>query len=63
MYQEFLKEFCDSLQNKNEIIRSTYAKDMEIEVRGMAQYRVALELSAESGCQSMRLQSDGTTKF
>ena len=36
---------------------------MEIQVRGMAQYHVALELSAESECQSMKLHSDRTTKF
>ena len=43
--------------------KSTYAKDMGIEVRGMAQYHVASELSAESECQNMTLHSDGTTKF
>ena len=43
--------------------KSTYAKDIGIEVRGMAQYHVASELSAESECQNMMLHSDGTTKF
>ena len=35
--------------------KSTYAKDMGIEVRGMAQYHVASELSAESEYQNMTL--------
>ena len=43
--------------------KSTYAKDMGIEVRSMAQYHVASELSAEFECQNMTLHSDGTTKF
>ena len=43
--------------------KSTYAKDMGIEVRGMAQCYVASELSAESECQNMMLHSNGTTKF
>ena len=43
--------------------KSTYAKDMGIEVRGMAQHHVASELSVESECQNMTLHSDGTTKF
>ena len=42
---------------------STYAKDMGIEVKGIAQYHVASELSAESEFQNMMLYSDGTTKF
>ena len=40
-----------------------YAKDMGIEVRGMAQYHVASEVCSESECQNKRLHSDGTTKF
>ena len=36
---------------------------MGIEVRGIVQYHVASELSAESECQNMTLHSDGTTKF
>ena len=43
--------------------KSTYAKDMGIEVRGIAQYHVASELSAESECQNMMLHSNGTTRF
>ena len=43
--------------------KSTYAKDMGIEVRGMAQYHVASELSAESEYQNMTLHSDRPTKF
>ena len=36
---------------------------MGIEVKGIAQYHVASELSAESEFQNMMLYSDGTTKF
>ena len=43
--------------------KSTSAKDMGIEVRGMAQYHVASEVCSESEYQNMRLHSDGTTKF
>ena len=42
---------------------STYAKDMGIEVKGIAQYHVASELCAASESQNMMLYSDGTTKF
>ena len=34
-----------------------------IEVKGIAQYHIALELCAESECQNMMLYSHGTTKF
>ena len=41
--------------------KSTYAKDMGIEERGMTQYHVASELSAEfPRCTAMALQSFGT---
>ena len=43
--------------------KSTYAKDMGIEVKSMTQYLGASELSAESESQNMRLHSDGTAKF
>ena len=37
---------------------SAYAKDIGIEVKGIAQYHVVSELSAESECQNMMLYSD-----
>ena len=39
--------------------KSTFAKDMAIELRGMAQYQIASELSSGS-CNNMTLYSDGT---
>ena len=41
--------------------KSTFAKDMAIESRGVAQYQIASELSSGS-CNNMTLHSDGTTK-
>ena len=41
--------------------KSTFAKDMAIESRGVAQYQIDSELSAGS-CNNMTLHSDGTTK-
>ena len=40
--------------------KSTFAKDMAIESRGVAQYQIASELSRN--CANMTLHSDGTTK-
>ena len=41
--------------------KSTFAKDMAIESREVAQYQIASELSSGS-CNNMTLHSDGTTK-
>ena len=41
--------------------KSTFAKDMAVESRRVAQYKIASELSAGS-CTNMTLHSDGTTK-
>ena len=41
--------------------KSTFAKDMAIESRGVVQYQIASELSSGS-CSNMTLHLDGTTK-
>ena len=41
--------------------KATFAKYMALEVRGLAQYHIASELSGD--CQNITLDSDGTSKL
>lgn len=44
----------------DELPKSIYAKDMEIDVEGMVQSHVASELSDKFKCQNMMLHSNST---